>query len=291
MKRSVILLFIVLIFAGLSKILITGIEEIRGFSWSQFNAIFLVGAAGVFVVMNFIAALVWRKIYTTVDKPVPAQGAIKLWFYSLFGKYAPLGIGQTLSRTYLAKQFNCSSLAVFIASVLEQEMFVIAAAITFFLYVFFARIVYINQLFIILLLAMCLFFSHPLVVRNLTNFILKAFKKDKIDINFPWRRVILWAFLYLIIWCFNIGGFLLFLRAFSPIYAHQYTHYAFICVAAFLAGYLAPFVPAGLGVREAALTFLLSLYLPLGLAAFIAITFRLFIVAEEGLSVFIAKFL
>ena len=86
---------------------------------------------------------------------------------------------------------------------------------------------------------------------------------------------------YSLHWVVTGGAFYLFIRAFYPLGGYYIPILSGIYALSFTAGYLAFFTPAGLGVREGALTFLLSLFIPMPIAIGVSLLSRLWLISVE----------
>lgn len=89
--------------------------------------------------------------------------------------------------------------------------------------------------------------------------------------------------LYVGVWLVAALALFATLRAVSPVSAEQLPAVAGAWGIAFLSGYVAPLLPAGLGVREATASALLSGIVPLPIAVATAVLFRLLLTVAEAL--------
>jgi hypothetical protein len=87
--------------------------------------------------------------------------------------------------------------------------------------------------------------------------------------------------LYVLDWCLVGAGFTALARALTPFDLKEAPAVAVALATAWCAGALAWFAPAGLGVREAALTTLLAQSLPASSAAIIALASRVWFISAE----------
>ena len=86
---------------------------------------------------------------------------------------------------------------------------------------------------------------------------------------------------YLILWC-GVGiAFFLFVKSLSPLEWHLIPETIGIYAMAWTVGFLSFITPAGLGIREGALSFLLSTLLPEATAIFVALLSRFWYLTVE----------
>ena len=96
-----------------------------------------------------------------------------------------------------------------------------------------------------------------------------------------WRERLWLTAGYVVLWVLLGGSFHFFLTAVTDLPRGNFWPITGIFAAAYLAGYLAVFVPGGLGVREGALAILLSLYIPATIAVAAAVLARIWTTAVE----------
>jgi hypothetical protein len=101
----------------------------------------------------------------------------------------------------------------------------------------------------------------------------------------PYPRALSLLAGYLGVWVIAAGALFATASLVSPLTLADYPAIANAWAIAFLLGLIAPFTPAGLGVREATLTVLLSRLMPLEAAAEAALAFRVLLTGTEALCV------
>ncbi len=135
--------------------------------------------------------------------------------------------------------------------------------------------------FVLLIIAGSLAILTPPVFSTLINWGLKLLHRQPLILNITYGNLI-FLFLLRIVAHGVLGlAFFLFARGLSPIPWSQAPLMISAYVGAWLIGYLAVFVPTGIGVREGALVLLLGPQFPFGLATASAIGFRVWIAVRD----------
>jgi len=289
-KRIFVWSFIISIFAGLFLLLGRSGRDIVVLPWRDVNFLFIFLALSIYLTASLSFYLLWAQIYFALGKKVSGRKSFKVWAYSLLGKYSLLGIGQPLSRVYLATQLGLQKEATVGSVILEQEMIVMGAI----LYAGAGIIMgkhYINFYILSLSFVIILFLSQPRLWEKFSNFFLRLRRRPPISIKISSRQIIIWVVKYFIVWLIVGAAFFLYLNGLGIKGEENFFSVGVILAVSFLSGYLAPFVPAGLGVREATMSFLISknLGVDISLAIAAALLFRLLILLGELLCLCVAR--
>lgn len=122
---------------------------------------------------------------------------------------------------------------------------------------------------------------RPVVFLRVVNAILRRIGRQEIALDLPYRQMVLLLLPYLASWIVYGVGFwtlLEFLRVPDPPNLWVTTS---ICALSWAAGFLALPIPQGIGVRDAVLAYLLSAYMPLGVASLSALLWRFCVLVAE----------
>jgi glycosyltransferase 2 family protein len=126
---------------------------------------------------------------------------------------------------------------------------------------------------------------HPEVIGFGLRLVPRALHRDVLSWSGGWVDGLFLLGLALTSWILYGFAYFLFLAALGPVPLAALPLAAGVNALSFVAGYLAIPAPGGIGVREAAMTLLLTPLLPVGVAAGVAIAARVWsIVAEIGLA-------
>jgi glycosyltransferase 2 family protein len=126
---------------------------------------------------------------------------------------------------------------------------------------------------------------HPWMLNLLLRLVPRALGREVLVWRGSWAASAGLLALSLVSWALYGFSFYLFLHSLTPLPATSIPALTGVNALSFLAGYLVVFAPGGIGVRESAMTLLLTSLLPPGVAAIFAIASRLWsIVAEVALA-------
>lgn len=233
--------------------------------------------------------LCWRRILSRLGGRLSAVDAHRIWYIGNLGRYVPGKLLQLAGTAYLARAKGVSPVLSVSAS-LASQLFVLAAGLV----VAAAALPQLKSgasgfavpwpiglglaaLFLGIVLTPGLDFAYRLALRLLR-------RSEYHEIVPTGERLILLA-ANLAAWAAFGTGFWLFVRAVAPIEGDTLVPMIGICAAGYVGGYLAVFVPGGLGVREGLYALLLAAYVPASMAVAIAVFCRLWLTACELLPV------
>jgi uncharacterized membrane protein YbhN (UPF0104 family) len=260
-------------------------SDVSGHPW-RIDGTRLALASGCVLVAYSGFVLVWRRILGTLGGRLGALDAHRVWYIGNLGRYVPGKVLQLAGTAYLARAKGVSPVLSVSASLIAQA-FLLAAG----LIVAVATLPGLGGGAALLRrpaglgLAACLLL---LVVTPALDaayrLALRLVRRSEYYRTLPATEK-LWLLLAdLFAWLVLGLGFWLFVRSVAPIEG-ALVPFVGICAAGYLGGYLAVFVPGGLGVREGLYAFLLGAYVPSSVAVAIAILARLWLTACELLPV------
>ena len=264
-------------------------QKIQEYNFS-FNYVYLIFSVLILAVSTVFMALIWRKIIVQLDnsKPIASLRAIKIFVYSMFGKYLPGQIWMPLSRVYLATKEGLSK-EILALSILYETIISITAGFLFafltlgpslsefypsFNFYFVVFVVFAGILSIIIL---------PRVFRMVLKITAKKFK---VDINVAKtslgsKNVLVIFFYYFVAYALTGFSFFFFINSFYHLSMSSILTIVGGSVLAVVLGTVAFFAPAGLGVRDGILIVFLGFYFPIGIATLISIASRIWVTLTE----------
>jgi uncharacterized membrane protein YbhN (UPF0104 family) len=226
-------------------------------SWHP-NVLMLLASCCVLFFGYVVSSLIWREIVQDITQIImPPISSITVFLSANICRYIPGKIWQIGGLAYLAQTLGIpKSVSVF--SAISGQIFALAAAsiLSFSAFLGSDSLLRLNPwaiLFPILVgLVLAPYLLKWLVTKILTNRI-----DDTTIIPRGWNRFTLkWFSLYLLNWILYVFSFWIFCHSVGYHYSLLIVGPAF--AAAYVLGYVAVFVPAGLGVREASLVLLLG---------------------------------
>ncbi|HEY7472723.1 MAG TPA: lysylphosphatidylglycerol synthase transmembrane domain-containing protein [Gemmatimonadota bacterium] len=274
------------IVAFLGLYLIRNWSEVGAHPWSiRWGRLALATACVLAAYTGFV--LWWRRILRHLGGRLSVRDAHRVWYIGNLARYVPGKVLQLAGTAYLARAKGVSPVLTVSAS-LTSQLFVLAAGLV-------VTAVALPELGTVvgprarpiglgigaLLLAVVL---SPLL--DLAFRIgLRAVGRSEYHATVPVAERIVLLVANLLTWMVFGAGFWLFVRAVAPVEVDGLVPMIGISAAGYVGGYLAVFVPGGLGVREGLYALLLAAWVPPSMAVAIALFCRLWLTACELLPV------
>lgn len=233
--------------------------------------------------------LALRNIVGLLKYEISFKRMCVVLFYSQIAKYVPGGIWGYVGRVYLYKREGMNGSDAFACVFLETILILISGIIVFCISLFFGGEIlsvewmpreYFNEI-VIAAMVILLLVVHPKVLNLLWKLMPARFSEEKLQLKYSYSSVLRPALLLITFWLGVGGGFWLLVRSFYQIDVYMMPMAAGAYVSAWIMGFLAFFLPGGLGVREAVLVLSLNLYLPISISTISAIAARLWWVTGE----------
>lgn len=239
-------------------------------------------ASAVLILGYAVSAVLWSEMVADLGgRRIPRLRAIPLFLTANLGRYIPGKVWQILGLTYLSRAEGVRARVAGAAAILGQLFALGGAAL-----LGSAALAQgsswhraVAGVSAAVLATMSVGFFVPTFRKRALALLERwgdtEFDKPRIGAGFGIR----WALVYLVNWVIYAGAFWLFVRSYEPSIGFLETGPAF--AAAYLLGYVFLPAPAGIGVREASLTTLLSPALGVSGALAIAVTSRLWLTVVE----------
>ena len=240
----------------------------------------------IFAFSYFIQIWAWYLITLKLEIALSPSETLKTWFYSQLGKYLPGKIWLFLGRFHFYESRGKSKKAISIALYLETVTIIMGAGLIFLAALIFHREIRLfyswrHPGWLVLLFLLGFIFLHPRVLQKILNWALVHFKREPVSLSISYSDVLWILFVCIVSWAIGGIGFYLFVDAVYPV-APQYILFltGALAISSTL-GLIAIFAPSGLGVREGALVYLLSLMMPTPVAVIISILTRIWMTLIE----------
>ncbi len=302
-KKTISYILVTLLFVVLVWKIIEGFDQIKNIQW-KLEYTNLIPLMLVLLPAPFVNALSWHLMTKFLGGNIRFEDNFKIWTYSNAARFFPGSVWQYAGRVYMLSQKGISKSFTTTALLLEAGLNVAAGSIIALLTInlsivdpqkFFLNS-HVSPPLVIVLTLLAVVAIATLAKSKLAQ--LKSSIKTALDKGRS--RLVNANLLLLPLIClsvltqFILAGLALFFTA-SIVNATGATQlnpaniFPFIGIysASWVIGYLAFLAPSGLGVREASITGLLTTYVPLAIAGFIAILFRISSLISEALTVFI----
>lgn len=253
--------------------------------WVVFSASILLWT-GVIV----LGALIWHRLLFDLNCRQIWQISLMLYGIAQFGKYLPGNIGHHIGRVVLAKQAGVPVSSTLQTMLIEIAWSIgIASSIALFAAFFNNNL---NKSFGIVLFFFAIAFLAPWAGISLANAFFPNFVRRLTNggnIALPqFRTMLLVSFLYLI--SFLAVGLLMDLHA-RFLYGATTSHFLILTAVfawSWIAGYVTPGAPAGLGVREAVLVSSLTPIYGASIAVGLTLSLRVVTILGDGLAFLMA---
>ena len=273
---------IVLIFFFIGKYLYDNISTLD-VSSLKFNYGFLLASVLIYLLHILVNMSVWYLITRQNSCALGFWESLKVRIFSDFGKYIPGKVFAYGILFYSYDQKGISKKKVMVCSLQELIAGTLAAILVSLISLFFVDIDALERYrwILVVMVALSLVLIHPAILKFFLNLVLKTFKREPLELTSTYGQILLDTLLFLLNWLLFGVGFFLFIHSFydCPISYFFYTTGAFALAG--IIGFVAIFAPAGLGVREGVLVFILSKVFPAAVAAIIAVVSRIWMTLCE----------
>lgn len=254
-------------------------HEIAQYEWRLDYASLLFSFVAYSVGLVF-AIICWDSVINRLGGNSSLSKNIRLYCYTNLAKRLPTPIWYVAARVYVYDREGIAKRVTSTAVFLETVVMVFSGILVYLVSLPFspnASLLAGNLWVLLLLMPLAVIMACPSWLGVGLNFLLTKFGRDKLSIMITPGDMLQWSALFSLAW--TLGGFLIYFLA-NGIYPLASTYLpAMINIWAMsgIAGQVALFMPAGAGVKEATLAYLLSYYIPLPVAIVISLLSRLWL--------------
>lgn len=245
-----------------------------------------IGSILIFSFSYFIQVWAWYLITLKLGIALSIRETLESWFYSQLGKYLPGKVWLLLGRFYLYESKGKSKKLISTALYFEMVTMVLAGGIIFLfsLFLFEEASLFFQGTQIgwgIFLLLMAFLFIHPRILQKAMNWVLIQFKREGITLSITYLDILWILSVCVLSWLIGGVGFYLFVDSIYPISPQYFLFLTGGLAISSTLGLIAVFTPAGLGVREGTLVYLLTYIVPAPIAVILSIATRLWMTLVE----------
>ena len=286
---KVLLVGAVLFFLGLS--IYRGWHDANPFQWNV-RPWPLVISFTLALAFWFMTGGGWNIMMRYLGGTLALRQGMKVYFLSNLGWYLPGKVWYAVGRAYLGQQEGVSvgvistSVLMEMALSLTSSVLMATLALPLVSPLLGAKSLYLGVAVLVLGLAVL----HPALMKPALTLLERLLPGPKRTINPPLRYSVMMGLLvgYLFIWGFVGAAFFVLLNAIYPLPLAWLPTVVAIYAISWSAGFLTPFAPSGLGVREGTMILLLGQYLPVPAVTAAAILFRIWLILAEVIWVAVA---
>jgi uncharacterized membrane protein YbhN (UPF0104 family) len=278
---QIIVTLLVVIFFGIA--LYDIIPKVLSYPWNLQPGYLLI-ASVLLIARGPVPVYGWWAILKQLGYALPWRPATRILYYSAMAGYLPGSVWHAVSRVYLAEKEGIPRTITTVSVVLESVLILLAALVVAALSLFAwpAPPLWAAAIGLIVLVAII---WRPDLAFRAANWALGRFGRNPLDITLTPRNMIRLLLPFILNWIIFGTMFYAILAALdpgiSPIYIPLVSG---IFTAAWVGGYLAIFVPQGLGVREVIIVTLLGVIgVPAPVATAAALLARLWSILGVGI--------
>lgn len=257
-------------------------RELETYEWSVDAVRLLLSTVALATVLAW-GVWVWSRVLRRFDAPPVETSALqRVWFLSNLARYIPGKIWQFVGVAQLARAGGISA-AVLVTSMVVHVGFTIlaAAAVSAVLYPYEPMgLEEIRWLAPAAVGIGVLAGAHPAVLNLGLGLARRLTRRDVLRWTGSWSDGLVLVGYAVVAWLLYGAAFHLFVSAIVPVGPNGYPAFVAVNSLSFLVGYVSP-LPAGLGLREVAMTLLLRPFVPEGLSPALAILSRLWLIGAE----------
>lgn len=253
------------------------LPRVRAFPWEP-RPVLLVGSTLALSAVLALGVGVWQLVLRGFGVRIGYAALCRIWFLSNLARYIPGKIWQFVGVAQLGVRSGLPA-AVGITSLVVQMGFTLLAACAVALLLLPAELV--GGGAVRWAAPLVLLLAHPALIRHALRTAEKLARRPLARWEGGWGYGVGLVALNAGAWLLYGGALYLFIAALTPVPLARLGAVIGMNALAFVAGYLVFIAPAGLGAKETALAGLLGTFLPIAVAAALALAVRLWTVAAE----------
>lgn len=281
-KKIAGVIIVPLIFYFIGKSVYREWDVISGYNWTP-SLLWFISSIVVLLITYLLFGFIWVLILRMIHVKMDWFKGISIFLISMFGRYIPGGVWSALGRIYLCRLEGIPDSMPAVSVLLEQTYLVVSAGLVFTVSLLFWNDTgsALRVLPAVFILPLFFVFLHPRPFLKILNPVLSKFGRGPIHISLSFKQMLILAGYYSSHWLVTGTAFYFFICSFYPLALYYIPILSGIYAISFVAGYVAFIAPAGLGVREGALTVLLSFFIPTPIAIGVALLSRLWLIGVE----------
>lgn len=259
-------------------------------NWSavQFKPIYLAASFFVLLADYILLAELWRLVLRKLGYKLSFTDGNRIYFISMLARYIPGKALLLVSRVYLAAKQGVDKKAVVTSTIIDLALFMVSGMICFassiFLFKGLPSWAIITPLILIPTIMLVLI---PEVLACLVNLGLRILKKRPITIRLTYSQILCFVMIHVVRWIVDgFAVYLLFKSVIEPplILVLLLPGIMGLCT---VIGMVLFISPAGLGIREGFLAFMLGPFITTNLAIMVSLISRIwYTIAEVFLALF-----
>lgn len=260
--------FVLICLVFFMKYFIENYNQLPKINWGVDTWSILAIALVIYICNHLLGSLAWAKLVRATGETFTIKDAVLVFSLSQFAKYIPGNVAQHIGKLTLTKTYKLKLPNIITSMVMEIVLLVVTGSVlsaVFFPFIsdqYFSKIIGIPPLWSFFVILICVIVAPFILFRFINNnrprFLKKRIGEDKILI--PHIKVVVECILYYALG-FILMGLLtgIIAKSFFNVDGNYYILLTGIYIISWIAGYLMPGAPAGMGIREVILVTVLSI--------------------------------
>lgn len=240
----------------------------------------------ILVLFYVVHTKIWVVILSNLNTTLFFREAFKILMYSLMGKYIPGKVWAIGGRIYLSKKEDVSTYITMTSVIMETGLNILSGIIIFIIGLYFEKnSVSFDFKFLWIFTVLLIIFLEPHIFFWSINYALSKLNMDPVSSGLSYMQILLILGYYIVSWLILGLGFF-FLT--NSVVSVEFSKILFLTGAfaiADIVGFLVLVIPAGIGVKEGVLSFILISIIPASGAVAVALLARLWLIVVEGVLV------
>ena len=281
-KKLAAFLIIAVIFFFMGRVLYQNWKVIP-FYEIRFNYALLILSFLLLFLGFFGGCFIWKLTLRYLGESISYRNSLEVIAGSILGKYVPGKLWFTLGRVYLGRKIGLSEKKVVVSIVVEMILMFLSCLLISLISLGFSMKFYSEtQIYIAIFAAIIgIVVIHPNILGRMINFVLLRFKKRPIKFELRYIETLGLLGLWCLVWSLMGTGFYFLILSFYPIDLSSFPGMIGTYTIAWIIGFLSIITPAGLGVREGVLSYLLNFYLPVSIGIIVSLLARVWVTIAE----------
>lgn len=275
-------LVVLVILAFWARFLLSNWEQLASYPW-RFSGLSVLLALAVLMVQIVLLGTIWWRALALVGTRFTWRNGVAIWLQAQLARYVPGGVWEYAGRYALSAPAGAGKRTMAASLGLEMALQVLSASVFLTVALLLRQddlpVGYLAAAGLIIL--GCALVLSPPVFGRLVNGGLRLLRRPALTLTIAYRDIVLLFLVALLAHALSGLGFVLFVNGLTSVDWSTAGLLASAFVGAWLIGYLAVFVPTGIGVREGALALLLGGVLPVTVAAAAALGYRVLIALRD----------
>jgi len=249
----------------------------------QLNYYYISISVIILIFVYVSSVFVWILLLKFLGESIKFKQALYIISVSQISRFIPGKIWPIMGKVYLGDKIGIKKGKILLSIALENIIGLIAA-ISIALLVVYSRInlkSFLRLDILVFILLFCVILMHPSVIQYALKLISKLTKRQIMTLNLKYTQLLLILLFHICTGFAQCIGFFFLLRSMYFISTALILPISGIYMLSYLIGFLSFVAPGGLGVKEGALSVLLTMYIPASLAIMIALVSRLWTLIPE----------